>query len=96
MLALARAYVQEARVVLVDEASMGLAPVLVDEIFVFLERISAAGTSLLIVEQYVSRALAIADRVYVLNKGTVVFSGGPKEIGDDIFDHYLGTAAGAH
>jgi len=93
MLALARAYVQEARLVLVDEASMGLAPVLVDEIFDFLKRISTSGTSLLIVEQYVSRALAIADRVYVLNKGAVVFGGEPKELGNDIFDHYLGTAA---
>jgi branched-chain amino acid transport system ATP-binding protein len=94
MLALARAYIQNPSLVLVDEASMGLAPVLVDEIFSFLTRLAAEGTSLLIVEQYVSRALAVADYVYLLNKGTVVLSGLPDEISDDVFSHYLGAAAG--
>ena len=74
---------------------MGLAPVVVDKIFAFLAGIAAAGTALLLVEQYVSRALALADRVYLLSKGGVVFSGTPAGIGDDIFAHYLGVAAGA-
>ncbi len=47
-------------------------------------------------EQYVNRALALADQVYLLNKGSVVFSGKPDGLGDDLFAHYLGTAAGAH
>jgi branched-chain amino acid transport system ATP-binding protein len=96
MLSLVRAYLTSPKLVLVDEASMGLAPVVVDQIFAFLGQIAASGTALLIVEQYVSRALALADRVYLLNKGGVVFTGPPADIGDDLFVHYLGTAAGAH
>ena len=96
MLSLARAYITAPELVLVDEASMGLAPVVVDEIFEFLGRVAASGTALLIVEQYVSRALALADTVYLLNKGGVVFTGNPGDIADDLFVHYLGTAAGAH
>ena len=74
---------------------MGLAPVVVDKIFEFLSQIAASGTSLLIVEQYVNRALALADKVHLLNKGTLVFSGKPEDVGDDLFTHYLGAAAGA-
>ena len=96
MLSLVRAYLTDPQVVIVDEASMGLAPVVVDKIFEFLAEIAASGTALLIVEQYVSRALALADHVYLLNKGTVVFTGPPQDIADDLFAHYLGTAAGAH
>jgi branched-chain amino acid transport system ATP-binding protein len=96
MLSLSRAYINSPSLVLVDEASMGLAPVIVDEIFAFLAQIAASGTALLIVEQYVSRALALADTVCLLNKGGVAFSGKPGEITDDLFAHYLGGAAGAH
>jgi branched-chain amino acid transport system ATP-binding protein len=96
MLSFVRAYVQRPSLVLVDEASMGLAPVMVDEIFAFLAKIAAEGTSLLIVEQYVRRALAIADYVYLLNKGSIVFSGASGEVGDDLYTHYLGVAAGTH
>jgi branched-chain amino acid transport system ATP-binding protein len=96
MLSLVRAYLTSPRLVLVDEASMGLAPVVVDQIFGFLGQIAASGTALLIVEQYVNRALALADAIYVLSKGGVVFSGTPAEITDDLVAHYLGTAAGAH
>ena len=96
MLSLVRAYLTDPQVVIVDEASMGLAPVVVDKIFEFLAEIAASGTALLIVEQYVSRALALADHVYLLNKGTVVFTGPPQDIADDLFAHYLGAAAGAH
>ncbi len=69
MLALARAYVQKPAVVLLDEVSMGLAPKVVDEIFDFLARLAEGGTSLLLVEQYVARALAVADYVYLLGRG---------------------------
>jgi branched-chain amino acid transport system ATP-binding protein len=92
MLALARAYVQQAPVVMLDEVSMGLAPILVDEIFAFLGRMAAEGHSLLIVEQYVGKALALADLVYVLVRGRLVFAGQPAELdGTDIFEHYLGS-----
>jgi branched-chain amino acid transport system ATP-binding protein len=96
MLSLARAWIASPTLVLVDEASMGLAPVVVDTIFEFLGQIAASGTALLLVEQYVNRALALADTIYVLSKGTVVFTGRPAEITDDLFAHYLGAAAGAH
>jgi branched-chain amino acid transport system ATP-binding protein len=96
MLSLVRAYLTSPRLVLVDEASMGLAPVVVDKIFEFLGDIAASGTALLLVEQYVSRALALASQVYLLNKGSVVFAGQAQDIADDLFVHYLGTAAGAH
>ena len=91
MLALARAYVQHPKVVLLDEVSMGLAPNIVDEIFEFLGRLAREGASLLLVEQYATRALDIADYVYLLNRGFIVFSGEPKELRDvDIFDQYVG------
>jgi branched-chain amino acid transport system ATP-binding protein len=96
MLSLVRAYLTDPKLVLVDEASMGLAPVVVDKIFEFLGGIAASGTALLLVEQYVSRALALAGQVYLLNKGSVVFNGKPQDIADDLFVHYLGTAAGSH
>ena len=92
MLSLSRACIQRASIVLVDEASMGLAPVVVDEIFEYLQTLAATGVALLIVEQYVARALALAARVYVLNKGEVVAEGSPSEIGDDAHELYLGAA----
>ena len=94
MLALTRTYVQSPRIVLLDEVSMGLAPKVVDEIFTFLERLAAGGASLLLVEQYVSRALAVADYVYVLNKGEIAFAGEPVELEDGkVFAQYLGEEA---
>jgi branched-chain amino acid transport system ATP-binding protein len=94
MLALARAYVRPASVVLLDEVSMGLAPKIVDEIFEFLERLAADGKSLLIVEQFVVKALAIADYVYLLNRGRIVFAGEPAELADaDVFAQYVGAGS---
>jgi branched-chain amino acid transport system ATP-binding protein len=92
MLALARTYVQRPAVVLLDEVSMGLAPKVIDDIFAFLELLSHEGCSLLLVEQYVSRALAVADLVYVLNKGQVAFVGEPAELdGEKVFEQYVGA-----
>ena len=93
MLALARAYLSNPSVILLDEVSMGLAPKVVDEIFEFLHKLSEAGAALLLVEQYVTRALAVADYVYMLNKGTVTFCGEPGELNDDdVFASYLSHA----
>jgi branched-chain amino acid transport system ATP-binding protein len=96
MLSLVRAYVAEPRIVLVDEASLGLAPLVVDGIFEFLERISRSGVSLLLVEQYVNRALALASTVYLLNQGEIVHSGPSAELDEEkIFAMYSGQGAAA-
>jgi branched-chain amino acid transport system ATP-binding protein len=93
MLSLARAYVSNPRVVLLDEVSMGLAPLIVDEIFAFLARFGEGGTSLLLVEQYVTRALEIADYVYVMSRGQLTFAGEPSELDqEEVFERYLGVA----
>jgi len=90
MLALARAYARRADVILLDEVSMGLAPIIVDEIFEFLGRLAAEGTSLLIVEQYVDRALALAGTVHLLQKGEIRFTGSPDQLrADDLYAQYL-------
>lgn len=95
MLALARAYVQSPEIVLLDEVSMGLAPKIVDEIFEFLHRLAAGGASLLLVEQYVTRALDIADYVFLLNRGEIAFAGEPAELGqEELFEQYVGVAVG--
>jgi branched-chain amino acid transport system ATP-binding protein len=95
MLSLARAYVAEPKVMLLDEVSMGLAPKIVDEIFEFLRQVASEGASLLLVEQYVTRALALADYVYLMNRGQIVYRGEPSELDDeDVFARYLGTEAG--
>ena len=76
---------------LVDEASLGLAPLIVEEIFAFLERLSARGVSLLIVDQFVTRALRLATTAYVLRQGEIVYSGGARNLLDgDLFSHYTG------
>jgi branched-chain amino acid transport system ATP-binding protein len=93
MLALARTYIQRPRFVLLDEVSMGLAPKIVDEIFEFLARLAAEGSSLLLVEQYVARALAAADYVYLLNKGRISFAGEVSEVdADAIAREYVGVS----
>ena len=95
MLALARAYVANPRVVLVDEASLGLAPLVVDDIFEFLEKLAREGASLLLVEQYVSRALALAATVYLLNQGEIVYAGASADLDEaQIFALYTGEVAG--
>jgi branched-chain amino acid transport system ATP-binding protein len=91
MLALARAYVAAPRVVLLDEVSMGLAPKIVDEIFDHLRGLAERGVTLLLVEQYVTRALELADYVYVLNKGQVSFAGEPGQVDEaSVTASYLG------
>jgi branched-chain amino acid transport system ATP-binding protein len=94
MLALVRAYLSDAPLVLFDEISMGLAPVVVDEIFGFLAQLRAGGTTLLVVEQYIPKALALADLVYILAKGRIVFAGEPGELrgSADIMQHYFNAA----
>jgi len=96
MLALVRAFVSHPKIVVVDEASLGLAPVLVDRIFETLREIVATGVSLLLVEQYITRALDIADTAYLLNRGQMVFSGPSSELSSEaVFERYLGIEVSA-
>jgi len=80
MLSLARALLSRPRLLMVDEISMGLAPIVVGQLFDALRERAAAGTSLLLVEQYVDAALDLADYVYVLGKGRVVNVGEPADV----------------
>jgi branched-chain amino acid transport system ATP-binding protein len=92
MLAIGRALMVRPRVLLLDEPSMGLAPVLVEQIFATVTDINQQGTTILLVEQNAAMALSIAHRGYVLETGTVVLTGTAAELGDnaDIRRAYLG------
>ncbi len=91
MLAMAAAYVRNPRLILVDEASLGLAPLIVDEIFAFLHRLTEGGTALLVVDQFATRALGMATDAYVLRRGEIAYSGSARELLDsDLFSRYLG------
>jgi branched-chain amino acid transport system ATP-binding protein len=92
MLSMSRAYTRDQKLILVDEASLGLAPIVVDEIFGFLERIvKERGASLLIVDQFVYRALDMAGTAYVLNRGEITVSGTAAELKQhDVFAEYMG------
>jgi branched-chain amino acid transport system ATP-binding protein len=93
MLALARSYLRNPAYVLLDEVSMGLAPKVVDEIFDYLTRLAATGVALLLVEQYVHKALDLADLAYVINKGRITFAGEASELAPDaLAEAYLGAA----
>ena len=92
-LALSRCYLAAPAVVLLDEVSMGLAPKVIDDIFEALRKLAAKGVALLLVEQYVHRALEMADVVYLLNRGQVTFSGPPSELDEDeLMRGYLGAS----
>jgi branched-chain amino acid transport system ATP-binding protein len=92
MVAIVRAYVQQPRLVLVDEASLGLAPTIVDSIFEFMEDLAKSGSALVIVDQFVTRVLAMATAVHVMYRGELVFSGHPDTLmQEDIFQRYLGA-----
>ena len=91
MLALSRAYTTRPKVLLVDEVSLGLAPLVVDKIYEVLRRFAAQGIALVVVEQYVQRALDIAQTVYILSRGKVIHVGKAAEIGAaEIYEKYLG------
>lgn len=83
MLAMGRALMSKPRLLLLDEPSMGLAPILVDEIFSIIQRINKAGTTVLLVEQNAFKALSIADRAYILETGLVTKSGIAAELAKD-------------
>jgi branched-chain amino acid transport system ATP-binding protein len=82
MLSLARVLVREPKLLITDELSLGLAPVIIDEVYSTLATIHDHGTSLLVVEQHVHQALKLADQVIVMAKGRVALSGATSELGD--------------
>ena len=92
MLAMGRALMSHPRIILMDEPSMGLSPILVNEIFDIIQSVSASGTTVLLVEQNAKKALSIADRAYVLETGNIVMSGDATELmnDDSIKKAYLG------
>jgi branched-chain amino acid transport system ATP-binding protein len=93
MLAVARAFVTDAEVVLADELSMGLAPIVVDHIFDAIDQLRRMGRSLLVVEQYVDRVLEYVEYVYVLHKGSIVFVGETAQATKShILEQYMGEA----
>jgi ABC-type branched-chain amino acid transport systems, ATPase component len=92
MLAMGRALMSHPRIILMDEPSMGLSPILVEEIFDIIKSISKSGTTVLLVEQNAKKALGIADRAYVLETGKIVLEGNAKELMNDesVKKAYLG------
>ena len=80
------------KIIVMDEPSMGLSPILVNEIFDIIQEVSAGGTTVLLVEQNAKKALSIADRAYVLETGKIVLEGNAKELmnDDSIRKAYLG------
>ena len=92
MLAMSRALMSRPKLLMLDEPSMGLAPILVDQIFTIIKQLHAAGTTILLVEQNASKALEIADRAYVLETGHITLSGTGKELSqsDEVRKAYLG------
>lgn len=95
MLSLASCYVRDPRLVLIDEASLGLAPVVVDVVFEFISKVAREGSAMLIVDQFVNRVLEIANVVYVLSRGSIQFEGSPSEFAaGGALERYLGTGQG--
>ncbi|MCC8139642.1 MAG: ABC transporter ATP-binding protein [Lachnospiraceae bacterium] len=92
MLAMGRALMSEPRILLMDEPSMGLSPIFVNEIFDIIQKVSEAGTTVLLVEQNAKKALSIADRGYVLETGRIVLEGKASELMNDesVKKAYLG------
>ena len=92
MLAMGRALMSSPKMIVMDEPSMGLSPIFVNEIFDIIESVSASGTTVLLVEQNAKKALSIADRAYVLETGNIVLSGDAKVLmnDDSIKKAYLG------
>ena len=92
MLAIGRALMARPKVMLLDEPSMGLAPVIVQEVFETVRRLKAEGMTMLLVEQFARSALEVADRAYVMERGRIVIEGTPDELRRDerVIAAYLG------
>ena len=93
MLATGRALMTDPKILLMDEPSMGLSPILVNEIFTIIEQLHNSGITILLVEQNAKKALAVADRAYVFETGKISMSGSAKELAEDdrVRKAYLGA-----
>ena len=93
MLAMARALMSRPRLLMLDEPSMGLAPILVEQIFDIIKELHAAGTTILLVEQNAQMALSVADRAYVMETGKITMSGSAQDLlhNDAVRKAYLGS-----
>lgn len=92
MLAMGRALMSKPKLIVMDEPSMGLSPIFVNEIFDIIQKVSSSGTTVLLVEQNARKALSIADRAYVLETGKIVLSGNAQDLlnDDSVKKAYLG------
>ena len=92
MLAMGRALMSKPKLIVMDEPSMGLSPIFVNEIFDIIKEVRKTGTTVLLVEQNAKKALEIADRAYVLETGKILLSGDAKELTNDdaVKKAYLG------
>jgi ABC-type branched-subunit amino acid transport system ATPase component len=93
MLAIGRALMANPKVILMDEPSMGLAPIIVEEVFATICRLKKAGITLLLVEQMARLALEVADYAYVMERGRIVVAGAPDELrkNERVLAAYLGN-----
>lgn len=94
MVAMARALMAKPKLLLLDEPSMGLAPLFIQQIFNIIEEINAAGTTVLLIEQNAKQALSISDRAYVMETGKILLSGTGQELltSEKVQEAYLGGA----
>lgn len=90
MLALVRALCTESRIVIADELSLGLAPIVVDEVFSTLEVAKSSGMTVIVIEQFIHRVLELADDCLILQRGTVAWAGEASFAGDEVQAKYLG------
>jgi branched-chain amino acid transport system ATP-binding protein len=95
MLAMARSLMSRPKLVVIDEMSLGLAPIIVEQLFDILEEVNRDGTAALVVEQFVNMALGHTNRAYVLSRGQVALEGPSRELRDDpeLLASYLGAEA---
>ena len=92
MLALARALAVSPKLIIADELSLGLAPLITESVFEGLEAARQAGITIVLSEQYVHRALAMADHCVILTRGEIGWSGPADEAGQEVINRYLGEA----
>jgi branched-chain amino acid transport system ATP-binding protein len=95
MLALARALAVPPRLIIADEMSLGLAPLVVDMVFESIERAAQTGVTIVLIEQFIHRALGLADQCVILTRGTVAWTGPSAKAEQEVLDRYLGESAEA-
>jgi branched-chain amino acid transport system ATP-binding protein len=95
MLALARALIVDPKLIIADEVSLGLAPLMVDQVFKSLQQAKDLGIAVVLIEQFIHRALAFADNCVIFSRGLVGWSGPSSAAGQEVLDRYLGEAATA-